>query len=232
MKCTEIEKKSQRLIDDELTTSESRKLNAHLSLCDDCRKKVHLQTELKKALERQPQILPSNGFDNKMLSEFHARLNVRPENQNSPAVASFAFGKLAYALGLGALILTAGLGFVVGRMSVSSSPHFQTARGLNSKPTSEKNPVTGSNTPKDKPPLPAEPQIKTVVKYVKVPIIREKIVERKVYLTPKRSRRNKLRSKSERSTVINEDIAAQFNLKDMRPPEKLTYKIIKKGDEE
>lgn len=230
MKCIEIENFIDLILDGEANQLQNNDLKAHLAICSECRTEFEARRQTQSLLQIQPKILPTNDFDNQMLKAFENKLKTKPSAKTNWFVNLFAFPKLKFAATAALFMAGIALAFLFGRLSVSSSPQIVVSQGENMTQPKEK--VIATPTQKDEVAI-TKPEIKTVIKYVNVPVVQEKIVEKSVCReTPKQefSQTNKevlAKSANEKSP---EEIAKQFNLKDLQPVANVTYTIIRKGE--
>ena len=229
MKCPEIN--IQLLLDNEIDLFEKQEVEAHLAVCNSCSCEFQAQVATRKLLKQQPAILPGNTFDNSVLQAFENR-QVKSDTVKISWLASiFVIPKPILAFGVLMFLVTAGLAFQIGRLSVSSPPHIDLAKTTDE--TLETIPTTPDRIKRQEA-IPKEPEIKKITKYVKVPIVREKVVEKIIYINKpvQKAKRTKKIKKQTKQPIAAKNIAAQFNLRDMRSPEFLKYKIIKQGADE
>jgi hypothetical protein len=231
MKCIEAGQNIQLLIDDNLERRNEQQLKAHLAGCEACAQELETLKLMKGLLSIQPQILPKTEFDQRMLAAFKDQTIFEPKAEPNWLIALFAISKPAIAFALALFVLGCGLSFLFGRMSVSSFPQLTVSDTENkqTQPTTTqiKSPDISASEPA------VNPEIKTVTKYVNVPLIKEKIVRQIVYVNG--PHQNIIGSKSVKATAsVNsarrQDMAKRLNLKDLQPIANVTYKIIRKGE--
>lgn len=232
MKCFEIEKHIDLLLDEELDSLQKQELKAHLSVCDDCRAELNLRQKTQSLLKIQPSILPASDFDKRMMQVFEAKLKAKPEKEKSWFAAFFSIPKPAFAFGLILFAFGLGLAFLFGRFSVSSPPQIVATSPVN----------TNSEPKKDEPKMPelnpkqedlaSDSKTRTIIKYVQVFVVKEKIVERIVYVNKPNQKKGieNIDIKNPPTIAKTDNIASQFNLKDLQPVANVTYKIIRKGE--
>jgi hypothetical protein len=229
MKCFEVKNFFQPLLDNEIKLAEWHEIKTHLDVCNFCRADFEYLKTTQKLLKKQPQILPTISFDNQVLQNFENLQSAKQKSRKSWFTGLILIPKPALAFGVFALAL--GLTFLLGRMSVTSLPQIivkQQSANSELKKDEIKLPIV--NSVKDE--ITASPAIKTVIKYVEVPVVKEKIVERIVYLNKpdQKNRIENINIKNPSTIAKRGNIASQFNLKDLQPVADVTYKIIRKGE--
>ncbi|HRH45808.1 MAG TPA: hypothetical protein PKY82_29470, partial [Pyrinomonadaceae bacterium] len=112
----------------------------------------------------------------------------------------------------------------------SSPPQIIAGQPANSETKQDEIKLPTVNSVKEE--IATTPEIKTTIKYVEVPIIKEKIVERIVYLNKPNQKKEieNINIKNPPTNAQNDNLASQFNLKDLQPVANVTYKIIRKGE--
>lgn len=235
MKCLETDKNIRLLLDHELEQQKKEELETHIAICSMCFEEKQNQIVVRDLLKQLPEMLPQSAFDSRMMRALQHESGGIETPKEGVFAAFFGLRKTAVAFGTLALLVTAAIGFGIGRFSVSSPPQLNIV-DLKTKPeiqlpdqsftppeeqTTEKN--TLDNT-----------EIRNVTKYVEVPVIKEKLIVRKIYVSKNSSQKaNPFEVTTEKPDAKNEkeNTAAQFNLKDMQPLETLSYQIIRKGEE-
>jgi len=237
MKCPETKNNILQLLDDETGQVEKRKLEAHVADCSTCSFEMKNWVAMSKLLKQQPEVLPQAKFDNRMLKAFQAEANGN-ENQNDGAFVGFlGISKTALAFGALAILLATVFGFGLGRASISFTPSLptiaETKTAIKINPSSKtRTQIEGRQEEKISS---NEPEIRTLTKYIEVPVVKEKVTIKKIYIsskTPKKNVATLVKNRKMQKSADTKKIAEQFNLKDMEPLETLKYKIIRKGDEE
>lgn len=230
MKCSEVKNFFQPLLDNEIELANKLEIEAHLEVCELCRVDFETLQNTQKLLKKQPQILPTMSFDNRVLQAFETRKSEKLEPPKSWFAGLFAIPKPALGFAVTLFTLALGLTFLLGRMSVSSSPQIIAEKTANSE--SKQDEIKLSTVKPVKEEVISTPEIKTVIKYVEVPVIKEKIVERIVYLNKPNQKKEieNINIKNPPTIEKNDKIASQFNLKDLQPVANVTYKIIRKGE--
>ena len=231
MKCSEVKNFFQPLLDNEIELAGKDEIKTHLDVCDLCRADFESLQTTQNLLKKQPQILPTMSFDNRVLQAFESRKNAKQETKKSWFAGLFAIPKPALAFALGLFALALGLTFLLGRLSVASSPQIVIQPPVNIESKQDEVKQQSVNPVKEEVAR-ATPEIRTVTKIVQVPVVKEKIVERIVYLNKQNQNRgieNK-NIKNPPTIAKNDNIASQFNLKNLQPVMNVTYQIIKKGE--
>ena len=232
MKCADFNEKVNLLLDGEADPLETENLQSHFADCRNCREDFLLQQKTQTLLRIQPPILPSNSFDNKMLRAFenHKKQVVR----ESGFVPWFNFSNpfLKYSLTAAVFVLGFGSAFLFGRMSVTppnNSTALQSEKIETRQNEKQVQPPTGENPNTSSPATNIETKI--ITKYLKVPVVKEKIVEKKVYITKMIKSEPQSETFAETKTKKDrEKFAEQFDLKELQPVSKVSYKIIRKGE--
>ncbi len=222
MKCPEINIHS--LLDNEIDLHKKQEIETHLAVCNSCSCEFQAQVATRKLLKQQPAILPGNTFDNSVLQAFENRQVKSDTVKISWSASLFVIPKRILAFGVVMFLVTAGLAFQIGRLSVSSPPHINLAK------TTDKTPRTKPTAPtkvEKRKIIPNKPKIKTITKYIKVPVIKEKIVY--INNPVQKSKKTNEIEKQNKQPIAAKNVAAQFNLKDLQPVTKVTYRIIRKG---
>lgn len=229
MKCIEIEKNIDLLLDDEANLLQKQEIKTHLEICDSCQTKFEALQKTKALLKEQPAILPSNSFDNRMLQAFENKLNAKPTPKENWFAKFFAIPKPAFALMLALFAIGVGLAFLFGRMSVSSPQPIISNVAKNTEKEAKPNEKMVEISPPEK----IVNQTKFITKYVEIPVVKEKVIEKIVYVNepinikPKTNKEDLVNetNKKERENIVN-----QVSLKDLQPVANVTYKIIRRGE--
>ena len=230
MKCTEFEKSIQMLIDEEIESPQRRLLEEHLTDCRLCGQEFANLQQVGKMLKRQPAILPHDSFDNRILQIIKSHQMFQPQVKTNRFFSLLVFYKPIFAGGLFAVGI--GFAFLLGRVSVSSTSQPIGEITVKSEfKTAEKTVVT---EPVEK----IVTRTKFVTKYIENPVIKERVIEKKIFIN------NRLRLELKKPENIGKPeivagqanklkqagIAKQFNLKDLQPSAKVSYQIIRKGE--
>lgn len=220
MKCFETEKNIDLLLDDEANDLQKQELKAHLVICETCQTELQLRQQTQILLKDQPPILPASEFDKRMFAAFENK--VKLQGGKNPWAAFFLIPKPAFAVAIALFGLA--LAFLLGRVSVASPPQINVS---NAEKNSEKIIVAVTPTPEIKEVVITKPEIKTVTKYVEIPVIKEKVVEKIVYVE-KSSRAKQPKIKTLPIQSKDEFLAVRIRL---QPIENVTFQIIKKGED-
>ena len=218
MKCVEVEKQLDLLLDNEIALLKKKEIHQHFEHCDSCQKIYLSLQNLKKVSKKLPILLPNEIFDKQILQAF--------ETYHQPQKQSFWKNFLipipVFATILTLFALGCGIAFVVGRMSVSQMASVKTENlPIQSEPKIER--IIETN----------EPKIVTVTKYVKVPVIKEKEVFRFVQSKKLTSRNQDLSIEkiglSHYPNRINAFVT-KIDLEQFQPASELNIKVIKNGE--
>lgn len=233
MKCVESNEKLNLMLDGEAGEKESQAIQLHLENCPLCRSDLLARRTAQQLLKLQPPILPDDSFDRRMMRAFENHGKIAATPAKSVFAKWFAFTNPLAKFGLTAAVFAFGFGFafLFGRMSVSanlnavsSSPVKIVSARIENQKSTDQNSDRQNISPVEKE--------KTVVKYIKIPVIREKIVEKKIYINANSNPVPNQPIDTFANTEItrsDEKTAAQFNLKNLQPVADISYKIIRKG---
>lgn len=175
MKCINIEQKLSELLDGELGLSEKATVETHLELCDSCQNSFANMQAISGNMKQNLAVSAPNLFDEKVLNTFQNFQNeklaeISTEKPRTQKIGWFGIPKFAFAAALLLFGLVGITAFQIGKISASEvtviSPEIKEnkiANDLPNKIVAEKN----------------EPTIKndTTIKFVEIPVIKEKIVE-------------------------------------------------------
>lgn len=219
--CSENEK-IHKFIDRELSETESLKIEKHLSVCSECQNAFDFIHQTRTFLIAQPPILPSGNFDKEMLRLIETKA---AKNQEKKGFLSI-FSSFPLKLGFAALvaIIALGITFQLGRMSVSPLPQNVLSQDLPAEKKTD-SPTSVKETLVSQPPEKIVTQVKTVTKYVQIPVVKKIKEEKIVYVNNSK--------KANLETPIlpkQENTAKNFNLKDLQPVSEVSYRIIRKGE--
>lgn len=228
MKCFEIENLIDLLLDGEAGELQKQELKAHLAVCESCQAKFQLRQQTKNLLKTQPEILPSAAFDRQMLRAFENDFKLTKKKEDNWLMTIFAIPKPIMIGAFAAFIFGLGIMFFLGRLSVSSPPQ---SNSLAVEKTPQQDEFMTKPTPEIKEVTVTKTEEKIVTKYIKIPVIKEKVVTKNVYLnqplkTPMKEEKE-IMAESDKQKEQKE-IVKQFNLKDLQPVANVTYKIIRK----
>jgi hypothetical protein len=226
MKCFETEKNIDLLLDDEADELQKQELKAHLAICESCQNELQIRQQAQVLLKNQPPILPTTAFDKRMLEAFENTLQAKRKPQKSWFASLFTIPKPLLVSAVALFTLGIGFAFLVGRMSVASPPQLIVSDVQN---TSQPTETMVKPTPEIREVVVTKTEEKVVTKYVNVPVVKEKNVERIVYVEkPTGTKKTTNRTLPVQSK--EEFLASRFNLKDLQPIANVTYQIIKKGE--
>jgi hypothetical protein len=233
MQCVEVEKFVNRLVDDELDLPVKKSVQAHLDECRSC-ERFFENTQSVGGILRNclPPIAPSSRLDALVMEAFYSKQKQPISNAPQswlhmifgwfviPRPIAFAFTAVIFAALLG-------LTFQLGRISatdVQMTMPTDNSAALQMQPSVKIPPVV-AETP--------------AIKIVEVPVIREKIVTRFVYLNKQSGDKNAFKTarsnQQSNELLMNDSIAengflTQTKLKGFQPVSKIKTTIIKGGN--
>jgi hypothetical protein len=217
MKCIENKKNIEALLDNELDDALRDAIEGHFQVCPVCRESKEQASSLSTLLQMSQIPLPSTALDRRIMKSF------RRQHESVPVwrrfiLGTFAVPKPAFA----ALLILAMAGFwtafQVGKIystSISISEQL-------------------GETTKAPIPMPEQTEVQTVV--VEVPIIKEKIVTRTIYLRQPKINKNEKSKFLDvlpqtdlplSSVVANNGYFTDVSLKGFQPSAEINAKIIK-----
>jgi hypothetical protein len=217
MKCIENKKNIEALLDNELDDALRDAVEDHFQVCPVCRESKEQASSLSTLLQMSQIPLPSTALDRRIMKSF------RRQHESVPVwrrfiLGTFAVPKPAFA----ALLILAMAGFwtafQVGKIystSISISEQL-------------------GETTKAPIPMPEQTEVQTVV--VEVPIIKEKIVTRTIYLRQPKINKNEKSKFLDvlpqtdlplSSVVANNGYFTDVSLKGFQPSAEINAKIIK-----
>jgi hypothetical protein len=233
MQCVEVEKLVNRLVDGELELANKRSVEVHLNKCRSCKRVFENTQAIGGILKRHlPPVAPSSRLDAIVMEAFYSKQKQRTTNAVQfwrhtifgwlviPRPVAFAFATVIFAALLG-------FAFQLGRISATDIQITMPTDNL----------ADAQTQPYDKvPPLVAE---NPAVKIVEVPVVREKIVTRFVYLNKRSDTKNAVKTAANNPPSnefsMNDSIAengylTQTSLKGFQPVSKIKTTVIKGGN--
>ncbi len=237
MKCNEVEKQIDSFIDDELSPPLAGKVEFHLKECRACQETFESLQILRQMLGKDISVPASGKLDGRVMKAF-SRHHETKQNKNwrNIVFGQIVIPKPAFALALLLLAIFTGLAFQLGKMAATDiqSETFITATANQPPQTSEPNLFSKSAKEfEDK--IPDAP----IIKYIEVPVVKEKIVTRIVYVNKQPGKENGIKAGSAKSkpdnfalnSSVNENrYATQINLKEFQPVGEMKAKIIRKDE--
>lgn len=234
MQCVEVEKLVNWLVDDELESSVKRSVKDHLGECHSCRRVFESMQAVRGTLKNYlPPIAPPSRLDALVMEAFYSKQK-QPASSTPQSWLQTIFGRLAIpkpaALTFATVVFAAlfGFAFQLGRISATDIQMTMPADSsamLQTPPFDKISPVAAAETP--------------AVKIVEVPVVREKIVTRFVYLNKRRGERSEVKTARSNppppnESLMNDSIAengylTQTNLKGFQPVSNIKTSIIKGG---
>lgn len=237
MKCDEIEKQIDSYIDDELNELFGDKVEQHLKACRACEKTfVNLRT-VRRIIRKDISVPAASRLDGRVLKTFSRH----HENQQKKKWRAVVFGQIsipkpAFALALLTFAAFTGLAFQLGKISATDvrleMPTIAAVNPLT--PISESN--SAAKTVEESENKTSDAQ---VIKFIAVPVVKEKIVTRVIYINQQPVKENNLKADSAKSqpnnfplnSSVNENrYLTQVNLKEFQPVAEMKVKITKKDE--
>ena len=221
MKCVEVEKQLDLLLDNEIGLLKKQEIHQHFEHCDSCQKIYLSLQNLKKVSKKLPIFLPNEIFDKQILQAFETHHQSRKQS----FWKNFLIPIPVFATILTLFALGCGIAFVVGRMSVSQTVFVKPENlPIQSEPKIERIIET------------SEPKIVTVTKYVKVPVIKTRIINKQTKISAQKDSPQPLNERAtnniaeNNSSKFNQIIQTKLNLDNFRPVADIKLKVIKKGE--
>lgn len=236
MKCVELEKQIDSFIDDELSPSLRNKVEFHLKECRLCGETLKRLQALRGILRKDISVSASSQLDGHVMEAFSRQHAEKGQTKWWAVLAGqVVIPKPAAALALLMFAVFTGLAFQLGKMAAtdirSVLPITET---VNQSPaTSEPNLPSESVKESEDKTVNA-----SVIKFIEVPVIKEKIVTRVVYVNKSlketdskvRSAKSKPGSFALNSSVNENRFSTQVNLKEFQPVAEIKTQIIKKDE--
>ena len=237
MKCVEIEKQIDSFIDDELSPSLAGKVEFHLEECRTCEEAFESLLALRQILGKDISVPASGKLDGRVMEAFAQHY----ENKQKKKWRAVIFGQIvipkpAFALALLLFAVFTGLAFQFGKMTATDirleMPIAETA--TQPPQISEANLLSESAKEFE-----AKTSDAPVIKFIEVPVFKEKIVTRVVYVNKLPGKENSIKAGSAKSkpddfalnSSVNENrYSTQVNLKDFKPVAEMKTQIIKKDE--
>lgn len=242
MKCIEVKKNLDALLDDEIRFSEREKIGEHIKTCESCQTEFkNFQTISKSMKQSMPLIAPTY-LDQKIIGAFENHHARKQTFETEEKIGWFGIPKFAFATAFLLLAIFSGLAFQLGRISASSveiatSVNRENIQGLPNKKTEK---VLTTKSDFDEKVGKESPEIKIIKvpvvkeKIVKVPVVKEKIVTKIVYVDKQNLMKKRKNNKLPKTTfalnnsVKEAEFSTQTNLKDFQPVTEIKPQIIKK----
>jgi anti-sigma factor RsiW len=233
MKCVEVEQQLDYLINGELSPFYQKQVENHLENCQLCHQHLEKLQNVSGLLKNNLLVATSPLFDERMMQLLNQHQvkkteKIKPVGIFATIFAGVSIPKPIFALALLTLAVMTGLAFQLGRMT---STNVQTQILQTEKTNNLANPT---------PQIAESVQTKIVkipvTKYVKVPVIQEKIVTRTVYKTASSNKKeiNKTQTANLDNLAIDKtkknEVLTQISLKDYQPVSEIKMKIFKRGE--
>lgn len=215
MNCVETKKSIEALLDGELGNGQRDAVERHLITCVGCCEWKERMLSLSSLLQVNRVDAPSAELDMRMIKSFRNYHSVKQSTWQRVVFGAFVIPKPTFAIGL--ILATAGfwLAFQIGK--------------INSTTLSMTSPVVISNEI----PLQTQAKPETLTVFVEVPVIKEKIVTRTVFIREqkgkieKRSNISRANILASSSSVAENGYFTDLNLKGFQPPADIGMRIIK-----
>ncbi len=236
MKCVEIEKQIDSFIDDELSPSLRREVELHLKECPFCEETLERLQIVGATLKKDISVPAFSRLDGRVLKAFsrHHAEKSKPKWW-TVFYGQFIIPKPIVALALLTFAVFTGLAFQLGKTTaIDIRSELPVAETVNlPAQTSELN--LPSKLDRE---FEAKTSVAPIIKFIEVPIVKEKIVTRVVYVTkPRKEAVIKNRSAESKSnnfalnSSVNENgYSTQVNLKEFKPVAEMKTQIIKKDE--
>lgn len=239
MKCIDVEKKLDAFFDGEIVPS--KEIETHLENCLSCRTSFENLGAISNAMKQNfvapaPPLLGEKIFGAFQNHHAHKRLEKVETKQQTEKIGWFGIPRFALAAALVLFTLATISAFQIGRMSVGERIVMMPQMPENNASTTAKS--AESNSPKDKSPVQIRyvevPVIKE--KIVEVPVIKEKIVTRLIYAAKDKENDGSAiapakKTSAMKSSVENNGYLTQINLREFQPVAEFSLKINKEVNE-
>jgi hypothetical protein len=234
MKCTEAEKQIDSFIDDELSPSLADKVELHLKECRCCKETFDNLQTLRRTIRKDISVPDSSLLDGRVLKAFSLHHgNKQKKNWRAVVFGQIVISKPAFATALLLFAVFTGLAFQFGKMTATDVRlNMPVAENINLLPQmSETNFSTKLNGEFENK-IPNAP----IIKFIEVPVVKEKIVTRIVYVyktidkTDFKADSTKVKSNNlALNSSVNENrYSTQVDLKQFQPVAEMKTKITKK----
>lgn len=224
MKCIEVEKQIDLMLDNELNLLQRNDIEQHCLHCPSCRKSHQTLQIMGKTLKKQPSILPTALLDRQILRAFENHHQPKETTKRSfwrqfliprPAFAAIS---ILFAVGFG-------FAFLLGRFT---SPEKVNTEQFTQTPII-KTEIVEKEVEK------IVPQIVTVTKVIRIPVVRTKIVNKQIEVStqknsPQTNERETNNIAGNKSSTFNQIIQTKLNSENFRPVANIEIKVIKKGE--
>ena len=222
MRCVEVVKQIDLMLDNELNLLQSKEIEQHCSQCNTCQKSYQILEKTKGVLKNQPSLLPTAFLDSQILQAFENHHRQPPKTN---FWKHFLIPKPAFALILTLFAIGVGLAFLLGRMSVSK---IETELVKSENLPIQIEPKQIQQTTETN-----EPTVLTVTKYVKVPVFKEKEVIKIVQIEkpiPKIQSQPIIKSGNFDNSSTSKALITKINLEEFQPIAELKTRIVRKGE--
>lgn len=225
MECTNFRQQAESYLDDEINPAMKERLEIHLQECRLCHLNLEDLQAVRKALKITLPAAPSKLFDERMLKAFAERQK-QPSNKKSfdwRSVFIPLFNpQLSGAFATGILVVGVFLAFQIGKLTATDIQIISAPTEAVSLPApeiTEKNPSSSA----------------TITKIVEVPVVKERVVTRVVYVDRNKengvqTKRNTFESSSKSMTnnsIAESSYLTQARLNGFQPASEITATVIK-----
>ncbi|MCB1025726.1 MAG: hypothetical protein KDB79_15115 [Acidobacteria bacterium] len=230
MKCIEVSKNLDILLDGEIHDFRHKKIESHLNICGSCRAKFEsLQAISNSIRQTLPGAAPSS-LDERVLKAFqdhHAKRESAPPEEKA---GWFQIPKLAFAAAFLLFALFCGAAFELGKLSANNVS--VSVADINPAPKRIENADFGADHPGIN-----EPEQLVKTKFVKVPVIKEKIVTKIACVDRDQITAHKTRKDNSaqdtfaiNNSINDKEFLTQTNLKDFQPVSEIKPIVTKQEE--
>lgn len=238
MKCTEVEKQINFYIDGEISTLHKKEIESHLANCYDCREAVGNLQELRKVLTGYLPVKDSAPNSAEIMEVFN-RHHSKKQNKFAGWLSAVFGQKIGYKTAIASLSLMllafTSFGFLIGRLTATElrveMPAIEIAPNMPPQTSEQQLAVQDAEK--------IEKREQPTVKYVEVPVEKEKIITRTIYLNRpekqtkvSRSVKNQPDNQAAETAINQKEYLTQADLGKFQPVSELKPKITKKEDYE
>ncbi len=236
MKCVEVEKHIDSFIDDELSPLHRRNVEFHLKKCPVCEETFESLKALRRIVGKEISVSASSQLDGRVMQAFSQHYSKKPKKSWWAVVfGQIVIPKPALAFALLTFAAFTGLAFQLGKMTATDVRLEMPITETVNLPTQISEPNLSSKFVQE-----TEDKIfnAPIIKFIEVPIIKEKVVTRVVYVNKSLKENsikvNSIKPKADNfalNSSVNENrYSTQVNLKEFQPVAEIKTKIIKKDE--
>lgn len=237
MKCSEVKQQIDFFIDDELNQSLGDKVEQHLMECPSCDETFECLQAFRRIIRKDISVPDSARLDGRVLEAF----SQHQENKQRKNWRTFGFGQIvipkpALALALLTFAVFTGLAFQLGKLAGTDVRiEMPTTETANLPPQASETQLPSKSVDETANKTAGE----QLIKFIEVPVVKEKIITRVVYINKQSATENTIKSAPAKSKAnnfalnssVNENrFLTQVNLKQFQPVAEMKVKIIKKDE--